>query len=197
MSMSRGASPSTERCQPVGRMSQAGARSVVQYQVAWKRSSSSPPLRPETVIRCAATVPGGSVPAAIVVGRGAVATSPDATTESSGRPRASPSRRRDGPKLSRTWESRASSKSAGALPNPMTSNSIPGESRRDRSAYSWMVRWSRRRWIDARTSGTASVMKPGLLPVLWIEVPPRAQAASTRSRTALSMLGGGGTRPGS
>ena len=33
-------------------------------------------------------------------------------------------------------------------------------------------------------------MNPGLLPVLWIEVPPRRQAASTRARTDGSMPGG-------
>ena len=32
-------------------------------------------------------------------------------------------------------------------------------------------------------------MNPGLLPVLWIEVPPSAQAASIRSRVAGSRLG--------
>ena len=40
------------------------------------------------------------------------------------------------------------------------------------------------------TIGTASVMNPGLLPVLWIDVPPAAQAASIRSRIAGSRLGG-------
>ena len=40
------------------------------------------------------------------------------------------------------------------------------------------------------TSGSASVMKPGLLPVLWIEVPPAAHAASMRARRAGSMLAG-------
>ena len=33
-------------------------------------------------------------------------------------------------------------------------------------------------------------MKPGLLPVLWIDVSPARQAASTRSRTSGSMLAG-------
>jgi hypothetical protein len=31
-------------------------------------------------------------------------------------------------------------------------------------------------------------MKPGLLPVLWIEVPPASQAASMRARSSGSML---------
>jgi hypothetical protein len=44
--------------------------------------------------------------------------------------------------------------------------------------------------MDVSTSGTASEMNPGLLPVLWIEVPPAAQASSTRWRSAGSMLAG-------
>ena len=44
--------------------------------------------------------------------------------------------------------------------------------------------------MDVSTSGIASVMNPGLLPVLWTEVPPCSQAASTRLRTSGSMLSG-------
>ena len=58
------------------------------------------------------------------------------------------------------------------------------------SANSWIVSRSSRRWIDNSVSGTASVMKPGLLPVLWIDVLPSVQAASTRARMPASMLGG-------
>ena len=36
----------------------------------------------------------------------------------------------------------------------------------------------------------ASVMKPGLLPVLWIELPPSAHAVSTCWRISGSMLAG-------
>ncbi len=72
----------------------------------------------------------------------------------------------------------------------MTSNRIAGEFRCDRSAYSWMVSTSSCRWIEASTKGTASVMNPGLLPVLWIEVPPVVHAASTCARTAGSILPG-------
>lgn len=72
----------------------------------------------------------------------------------------------------------------------MTSNRMPGEFRWERSAYSSMASESSRRWIEASTSGTASVMNPGLLPVLWIEVAPAAQAASTRARIPGSILGG-------
>ena len=43
---------------------------------------------------------------------------------------------------------------------------ISGESRALQSAYSLMRRQSSRRWIDSSASGTVSVMKPGLLPVL-------------------------------
>ena len=38
-------------------------------------------------------------------------------------------------------------------------------------------------------------MKPGLLPVLWIDVPPSAQAASTWARSAGSMLAGRWSSP--
>src|SRR3546814_1745033 len=70
----------------------------------------------------------------------------------------------------------------------MIRNSISGESRALQSAYSLMCSASSRRWIDSRVNGTASVMKPGLLPVLWIDVPPRWQAASMRTRSAGSTL---------
>jgi hypothetical protein len=48
----------------------------------------------------------------------------------------------------------------------MRLNSMSGEFRSDTSAYSWIARRSRRRWIDVSTSGSASVMNPGLEPVL-------------------------------
>ena len=57
---------------------------------------------------------------------------------------------------------------------------MSGESRRDRSAYSLIVRDVSVRWIDVKTIGRASVMNPGLLPVLWIDVPPVAQAPRRR-----------------
>ena len=69
-------------------------------------------------------------------------------------------------------------------------NRSSGEFRSERSAYSSIASRSSRRWIDVRTIGTASEMNPGLLPVLWIDVPPFAQAASIRSRVAGSRLGG-------
>jgi hypothetical protein len=69
-------------------------------------------------------------------------------------------------------------------------NSRSGESRFERSANSSMISDSSVPWIDVSTMGSASVMNPGLLPVLWIEVPPSAQAASTRARRAASMLAG-------
>ena len=72
----------------------------------------------------------------------------------------------------------------------MTSKRSSGEGLSDRSANSSMVRESSDRWIDVNTIGTASVMKPGLLPVLWIDVPPSEHAASTASRSPSSMLAG-------
>jgi len=67
---------------------------------------------------------------------------------------------------------------------------MSGESRLDRLAYSLIVKESSRRWMEARVIGSASEMKPGLDPVEWMEVPPAAQAASTRARSAGSMLPG-------
>src|SRR4249919_2868569 len=50
ISTSSGASPSTEIRQPVGERLHAGSSSWLQYHVAWKRSSSRPSFRPDTVI---------------------------------------------------------------------------------------------------------------------------------------------------
>ena len=62
---------------------------------------------------------------------------------------------------------------AGSRPKPMRSKISSGEFREDMSANSSMSRWSRRRWSEVSTKGSASVMKPGLEPVLWREEPPR------------------------
>ncbi len=152
---------------------------MVQYHMARKHSTGRPSRIPDTVIRCAATVPASRVPAAIRTARRAVATSPLASRESSGIESASATSCNDGPKLIRPWDNRRSSNSAGGFPKPITSKSNPGGSRCERSANSLIVRLSSRRWIEVSTSGTASVMNPGLLPVLWIEVPPRSHAPST------------------
>lgn len=53
-----------------------------------------------------------------------------------------------------------------------------------------MVRFVSCRWMDISTSGTASLIKPGLLPVLCTEARPRAHAASIRLRRVGSMLAG-------
>ena len=74
--------------------------------------------------------------------------------------------------------------------NPMSWKSSSGEFRLDRSANSSIRRRSSRRWSEVSTSGTASEINPGLTPVLWIDAPPLAHAASTRWRRAGSMLGG-------
>ncbi|WP_420750095.1 hypothetical protein [Rhodococcus sp. O3] len=39
-------------------------------------------------------------------------------------------------------------------------------------------------------NGSASVTNPGLLPVLWIDVPPSAHAASTSARATASIADG-------
>jgi len=72
----------------------------------------------------------------------------------------------------------------------MMSNISCGDGRRDMSANSSMLIRSTRRDSDVRTIGTASVMKPGLLPVLWTEVPPSSHACSTRARTSSGRLAG-------
>ena len=51
------------------------------------------------------------------------------------------------------------------------------------------------RWIEVSTIGSASVMKPGLLPVLWIDDPPASHAASIRPRRSGSMLAGRWSSP--
>ena len=140
-----------------------------------------------TAIRWAATAPAAMGPAAISTSWVALATAPEDSTESRGRPTASARVRSDGPKAWAPWAHRRSSNASGAFPNPMTSNRRFGELRSERSANSSICRWSRRRWIEVSTSGTASVMNPGLLPVLWIELSPCRQARSTRSRTAGSI----------
>ena len=150
---------------------------------------------PVTRIRCAATVPASSRPAAISTVRRATATSPLPPPSRGGGESASPTSRSDGPKLCTPWDHRPWSKAAGSDPKPMRSKSSSGEFRWTGRRYSSMTRLSSCRWIEVRTSGTASEMNPGLLPVLWIEVPPCRQAASIRSRRSGSMLGrDGGTR---
>ena len=64
------------------------------------------------------------------------------------------------------------SKVAGSRPKPMRSKIISGELREDMSANSSISRWSSRRCSEVRTSGSASVMNPGLEPVLCSEEPP-------------------------
>ena len=66
----------------------------MQYHVALKERNASPPRRADTVIRWAATVPAGTVPAAISTSLVAMATSPVDSTESTGMPNASPTSRR-------------------------------------------------------------------------------------------------------
>jgi hypothetical protein len=138
----------------------------VQYQFATKRIRGSPFRVPVTVIRWAATVPAPIVPAAIVVSAAATATSPVEDTSSRGRPRASAVRRSDGPKAIAPYANLAGPNVSGGWPKPIRRSSMSGESRLDRSAYSLIVSRSRRRWTDARTMGSASDTKPGLLPVL-------------------------------
>ena len=84
------------------------------------------------------------------------------------------------------------SKSPGSRPKPISSKSSAGESRlRQVGESPRITSRSSRRWIEVRTSGTASEMNPGLLPVLWIEVRPCRQAAvDPLTPTAGSMAAG-------
>ena len=119
------------------------------------------------------------------------ATSAVPSTSSRGIESASARRRRDAPNDSTPcWANRRGSNAAGSAPKPMSPNSSSGESRDERSADSSMVRQSSRRSREVRTSGSASLMKPGLLPVLWIDVLPGGTPPRSAPRTAGSMLAG-------
>jgi hypothetical protein len=164
---------------------------LLQYQLALKLISGLPFRMPEMIVRCAATVPAPITPAAIWTSRRAVATSPLASIESRGSPIAWATTCSEGPKAWPRYCARASfACGIGGCPKPMIWNSRVGESREETSANSWIRRLSSRRWIDVSSSGSASVMKPGLMPVLWIELFPRRHASSTRDRTAGSRLSG-------
>jgi hypothetical protein len=66
------------------------------------------------------------------------------------------------------------SMSSGASPSTTTCQPVARTSQdRSRSAVQYQVAQKR------GTSGIASVMNPGLLPVLWMEAPPSSQAAPT------------------
>ena len=147
-------------------------------------------------MRCAATVPASIVPAAISRCPGSrprprrwTRPSPEGTQRLGDQPE----RQAEAPA---PWDHRPG-RTGGVRPKPIRRTTSRARSRLDRSANSSMVRPSSRRWIEARTSGTASEMKPGLTPVLWIEVPPCRQAPSTGRAGRGPCCRGGGTRPGS
>ena len=140
-------------------------------------------------------MPASMVPAAISVVWRATAISPLASRSSRGVPSASASRWSDGPKLTRPWLSRPSPTSVGSRPKPMMSKSSSGDGRCERSANSSIRILSSRRWIDVSTIGRASVMKPGLLPVLWIDVPPAWRRPPRSARASWGPCSpAGGTR---
>ena len=146
---------------------------------------------PVTFIRCAPIVPASILPAAISTVLRATATSPDATTSSSGMARASATTPSDPPNAAAPCSSTPlGSNVEGSRPKPMRSKISSGESRDDMSANSSIVRRSRRRCTDVSTSGIASVMNPGLEPVLCREAPPCRHAASIRARVTGSMPAG-------
>lgn len=118
-------------------------------------------------MRWAATVPASTRPAATSTVRVAAATAAEPRMSSSGSPTASATTPRDPPKLCTAWwASPAGSNDAGSRPNPIRRKIISGELRDDMSANSSISSRSSRRWMERRTRGSASVMKPGLEPVL-------------------------------
>ena len=164
-STSNGASPCTCTRQPVGRRSHAGSTSGVQYQLAVNLTTGSPALDPTIVVRCAATVPAGRSPAASAVSWRAAAISPAQVQSSVGRPAASASNASGGRNSASRYEARLVSKPSIGRPKPICANSMCGESRFDKFAYSSISIASTRRCIERSASGSASVMNPGLLPV--------------------------------
>ena len=184
------ASPSTVTRQPVWRRSQSGSRSVVQYQVARKlqqRLAASDARDRHALGRHRA---GRDVPAAISRrrrGRRDLAGGLDRVERQAERLGHEPQRRTEAPCAvghdrgrRRPDRFRSPSGRTAARASPLATGR-----RTPRSTGA-----SSRRWIEVRTSGTASEMNPGLLPVLWIEVPPSRQAASTRLAHRGSMLAG-------
>jgi hypothetical protein len=138
-------------------------------------------------MRCAATVPFFTRPAAIGVSWRATAISPEEVTSSSGMPRDSAVSRSVGPNATAPNANRASANSSTGVPNPIRLNSMSGESRRDRSANSLIVSTSSRRCSEVTANGSASEMNPGLLPVAYSDVPHTPQARSTRALAPGSM----------
>ena len=93
--------------------------SVVQYQVGVMRTTSSPPLFPTMMVRCAATVPAAISPARIDVVSRATAISPETDHSSIGRPAASASSASDGLKLAKRWDARFELYDSGGRPKPI------------------------------------------------------------------------------
>ena len=128
---------------------------------------------PLTCIRCAPMVPAARCPAAIstsLAGRRHLSRRLDPSSGSDRARRWSRANRRR--RRRRAPRRRCGSKVAGSRPKPMRSKISSGELRDDMSANSSISRWSRRRCNEVRTSGSASVMKPGLDPVLCSDDPP-------------------------
>ena len=175
------------------RRSQAGSRSVVQYQLARNaRSGSARRACRRPRMRWAATVPASRRPAAMssrAVGprrprrwprpSRAAATSASATSRSVGRSSAAP------------WAQRPGSKRAGVGPE---AHEVEQQRRASRAGTGRRTprccRRSSRRWIEVSTTGTASEMKPGLLPgavdrgAALPDRPPRSASRISGSRLA-------------
>ena len=164
---------------PVGRSSQAGSTSSVQYQLAVNRTRSTSPANPMRMLRCAPDRSGGQLP------RGERRRLPGGRRLPDALPAVDDVARRLRELLQRRPElphqdtpPAARRRTRARRPKPICWNSKCGESRRERLAYSSMVTESTRRCSDSSAYGSASLMKPGLLPVAKIDEPPRRQAST-------------------
>lgn len=137
---------------------------------------------PDSVERCAAMDPAASSPARIDVSRRAAATSPVQVQSLTGRAAASASAASGGANSVRRYEDRLASNEATGWPNPISSNSRCGESRRDRFANSSISTESHATLHGKQREWKCVGGEPGLLPVAYIDDPPRADAESTCAR---------------
>ena len=168
MSTSSGVSPSTRTCQPVSRRSQAGSTSVVRYQLALKLSSGPAPVQSrhlEALRRDGARLDPPRRDLGGLAGHRHLALRHDVVERE--REGVGEEAQRPGERARRRGASTPrGSNEDGSRPNPMRSKIISGELRDDMSANSSIVRRSSRRCMDSRANGRASVMNPGLEPVL-------------------------------
>ena len=114
--------------------------SVVTNQVDVKLINGLPLRMPERVVRAAATVPAGTMPASVGTSCRAAPTAPLVSKSSNGSPMAVAISWSDGPNELRAMSRCAWSAGPGALPKPIRPNSISAEMRAEQSAYSLICR---------------------------------------------------------